>query len=100
MLADAIRDGRGRGEDLHIVVPQPTCGYVLKNDYLDYLGGPDAELVAEHTYDAAEYLMQGCTRATDTELDTEFTGEVPDDDHLPRALPPPGPEHRACAAAT
>ena len=44
VLADAVR----RGDD--IVVPQPTCGYILKKDYVDYVGGPDAELVAEHTY--------------------------------------------------
>ena len=39
-------------------MPQPTCGYVLKKDYVDYVGGADAELVADHTYDAAEYLMK------------------------------------------
>lgn len=64
-----------RGGD--IVVPQPTCGYVLKKDYLDYVGGPDAELVAEHTYDAAEYLMK-VHKGEDTELDTEFSGDVPE----------------------
>ena len=64
-----------RGGD--IVVTQPTCGYVLKKDYLDYVGGPDAQLVADHTYDAAEYLMKVHT-ATDTELDTNFTGAVPE----------------------
>src|SRR5262245_112125 len=64
-----------RGGD--IVVPQPTCGYVLKKDYVDYVGGPDAELVAEHTYDAAEYLMK--VHKTDgSELDTEFSGPVPE----------------------
>ncbi len=71
ILADAVRAGND------VVVPQPTCGYVLKNDYVDYIGGPDAELVAEHTYDAAEYLMK-VHKADDTSLDTEFTGEVPD----------------------
>lgn len=70
-LADEVR----RGGD--IVVPQPTCGYVLKKDYLDYVGGPDAELVAEHTFDAAEYLMK-VHKGDDTELDTEFGGEVPE----------------------
>jgi glycerol-3-phosphate dehydrogenase subunit C len=63
-----------RGTD--IVVPQPTCGYVLKKDYVDYVGGPDAELVAEHTYDAAEYLMK-VHKAEGTSLDTEFPGVVP-----------------------
>ena len=75
ILADEVRNG---GD---IVVPQPTCGYVLKKDYVDYVADPslraDAELVAEHTYDAAEYLMK-VHKADDTELDTEFTGEVPE----------------------
>ena len=47
-LAAEVRKGND------IVVPQPTCSYVLKKDYLDYVGGPDAQLVSEHTYDAAE----------------------------------------------
>lgn len=70
-LAAEVRRG---GE---IVVPQPTCGYVLKKDYLDYVGGADARLVADHTYDAAEYLMK-VHKADGTELDTEFTGDVPE----------------------
>jgi glycerol-3-phosphate dehydrogenase subunit C len=69
-LAAAVR----RGND--IVVPQPTCGYVLKKDYIDYVGGPDAQLVAEHTFDAAEFLMN-VHKAEGSTLDTEFTGEVP-----------------------
>jgi Fe-S oxidoreductase len=69
-LANEVRKGND------IVVPQPTCGYVLKKDYLDYAPGPDATLVAEHTYDAAEYLMK-IHRGGDTRLDTEFDGEVP-----------------------
>ena len=52
VLAGAIRSAREQGADPAVVVPQPTCGYVLKYDYKDYIGGPDAELVAEHTYDA------------------------------------------------
>ncbi len=66
-----------RGTD--IVVPQPTCSYIIKKDYLDYVADPalraDAELVAEHTYDAAEYLMQ-IHKGDDTSLDTEFRGET------------------------
>ena len=69
-LADTVR----RGND--IVVPQPTCSYVLKKDYVDYVGGPDAELVSKHTYDAAEYLMK-VHKGEDTSLDTEFEGQVP-----------------------
>ncbi|MFI5041217.1 MAG: heterodisulfide reductase-related iron-sulfur binding cluster [Acidimicrobiales bacterium] len=71
ILAQAIR----RGQD--VVVPQPTCGYVLKKDYAEYLGGPDAELLADHVFDASEYLVK-LRRDEATELDTEFGGEVPD----------------------
>jgi glycerol-3-phosphate dehydrogenase subunit C len=70
ILAAEVR----RGTD--IVVPQPTCGYVLKRDYVDYVGGADAELVAEHSYDAAEYLMR-VHEGDGTSLDTDFTGDVP-----------------------
>jgi Fe-S oxidoreductase len=56
---------------------QPTCGYVLKKDYVDYIGGPDAQLVADNTYDASEYLMK-VHKGEGTELDTDFTGEIPE----------------------
>jgi Fe-S oxidoreductase len=69
VLADAVREGKD------IVVPQPTCGYILKKDYVDYVGGPDAELVAAHTFDSSEYLMN-LHKAEGTELDTNFTGEI------------------------
>ena len=70
-LAAAVRQGRD------IVVPQPTCGYVLKKDYVDYVGGPDAELVAAHTFDSSEYLIN-LHKAEGTELDTTFGGTVPE----------------------
>lgn len=69
-LAEAVRAGND------IVVPQPTCGYVLKRDYPEYLGSEDARLVGAHTYDAAEYLWR-LHKGEETELDTAFTGEVP-----------------------
>jgi glycerol-3-phosphate dehydrogenase subunit C len=69
-LAGSVRAGND------IVVPQPTCSYVLRKDYLDYVGGPDAELVAEHTFDAAEYLMK-VHKTEGTPLDTTFGGDVP-----------------------
>jgi Fe-S oxidoreductase len=71
VLADAVRAGTD------IVVPQPTCSYVLKKDYVDYVGGPDAELVAAHTYDAAEYLML-VHKGEATSLDLDFRGDVPE----------------------
>jgi glycerol-3-phosphate dehydrogenase subunit C len=71
VLADAVRAGTD------IVVPQPTCSYVLKKDYVDYVGGADAELVAAHTYDAAEYLMK-VHKGESTSLDLDFPGDVPE----------------------
>jgi Fe-S oxidoreductase len=50
-LAPAARAGRT------ILVPQPTCAYVLKHDYPDVLGSEDARVVAAQTRDVAEHLM-------------------------------------------
>jgi len=68
-LAAEVRKGTD------VVVPQPTCSYVIKKDYIDYVGGQDATLVSEHTYDAVEYLMK-VHEADDTVLDTDFAGET------------------------
>jgi glycerol-3-phosphate dehydrogenase subunit C len=73
LLAGAIREAQARGDDPAVVVPQPTCGYVLKHDYRDYIGGEDADLVAEHTYDSSEYLM---AQHKQQPLDTEFGGQT------------------------
>jgi glycerol-3-phosphate dehydrogenase subunit C len=69
VLAAAIREGKD------IVVPQPTCSYILKKDYVVYVGGPDADLVAAHTFDSSEYLIN-LHHAEETELDVNFTGDV------------------------
>ena len=69
ILAAEVRKGT------EVVVPQPTCSYVIKKDYVDYVGGPDAALVSEHTFDAAEYLMK-VHKADDTVLDTDFAGDT------------------------
>ena len=63
-LAGAVRDGKD------VVVPQPTCAYVLKHEYPDFLGTEDADLVAAHTFDASEYLM---ARHREEPLDTDFS---------------------------
>jgi glycerol-3-phosphate dehydrogenase subunit C len=39
-----------------VVVPQPTCGYVIKKDYPLYLDSDAARQVAANSFDAAEYL--------------------------------------------
>jgi Fe-S oxidoreductase len=60
VLAEEVRDGRD------VVVAQPTCAYVVKRDYPIYAAGPEADLVAAHTFDPSEYLMR---RHRDTEDD-------------------------------
>ncbi|HEY4333070.1 MAG TPA: heterodisulfide reductase-related iron-sulfur binding cluster [Ilumatobacteraceae bacterium] len=69
-LASEVRRGRD------IVVPEPTCGYVIKHDYPDYVPGPDSRLVAENAFDVSEYLMK-IHRGSDTSLDVDFEGDVP-----------------------
>jgi len=49
-LAEAVRQGR------EIVVPGPTCSYMLKQEYPWLDGSEDANLVASHTRDLFEYL--------------------------------------------
>jgi glycerol-3-phosphate dehydrogenase subunit C len=66
-LAPSARAGRD------VVVPQPTCAYVLKNEYPDFLGTDDARLVAEHTFDSSEYLMR---KHKERPLDTSFDGST------------------------
>ena len=63
-LAAAVRDGR------EIVVPGPTCSYMLKQEYPWLDGSEDAKLVAAHTRDLFEYLMG---LHAEGRLDTSFT---------------------------
>ncbi len=56
---------------LDVVVPQPTCAYVIRNEYPDFLGTDAARKVAEHTYDSSEYLM---ARHREQPLDRSFDG--------------------------
>lgn len=63
-LAPLVREGHA------VVVPQPTCAYVLRNEYPDFLGTDDARAVAAATKDASEYLM-ACHR--EEPLDVNFS---------------------------
>ena len=76
-LAAEVRAGRD------VIVAQPTCAYVVKRDYPIYAKGPEADLVAAHTFDPAEYLMRRQRDAEDPfTLRDEFPGRedgsVPD----------------------
>ena len=66
-LAAAVREGR------EIVVPGPTCSYMLKREYPWLDGGEDAKLVAAHTQDLFEYLAG---LHADGRLDTKFVKAV------------------------
>ncbi|PYM69261.1 MAG: anaerobic glycerol-3-phosphate dehydrogenase subunit C [Candidatus Rokuibacteriota bacterium] len=63
-LAAAVREG------CEIVVPGPTCSYMLKQEYPWLDSSEDAKLVAENTRDLFEYLARLQAAG---ELDTNFT---------------------------
>jgi glycerol-3-phosphate dehydrogenase subunit C len=52
-----------------IVVPGPTCSYVLKKEYPELLHGSEAELVSKSTFDLMEWLNK---RMRDGQLSKEF----------------------------
>jgi glycerol-3-phosphate dehydrogenase subunit C len=62
-FAAAVREGR------EIVVPGPTCSYMLKQEYPWLDGSEDARLVASHTRDLFEFLA---SRHAAGQLDTRF----------------------------
>ncbi|HEY7515940.1 MAG TPA: heterodisulfide reductase-related iron-sulfur binding cluster [Vicinamibacteria bacterium] len=57
-----------------VLVPQPTCSYVLKKEYPLLVPGEPAEKVAAATRDVFEYLAE---RKQEGTLDTGFTGRGP-----------------------
>jgi glycerol-3-phosphate dehydrogenase subunit C len=57
-----------------VVVPQPTCSYVLKHEYPLLAPGPEADAVAGATRDVFEYLA---ARKLEGTLDTDFPGRAP-----------------------
>jgi len=85
-LASEIRAGSS------VVVPQPSCGHVIRHDYLDHLGGAEAAFVAENVHDASEYLMR-IHAADATVLDTDFDGHVPTTVTYHSASDRPGSAH-------
>jgi len=62
-LADVVSQG------YDIVIPGPTCSYMLKREYPFLLPTEEAKLVAEHCFDICEYLMR---RYEQGQLDTGF----------------------------
>jgi Fe-S oxidoreductase len=64
-LLPAVEAGRS------IVVAQPTCAYTLKDEVPAFLGTDAARKVADHTFEASEFLMN---EHRNERLDTEFAG--------------------------
>lgn len=55
VLLPYVRDG------FDVVVPEPTCGMMLKKEYADYLQGEEGEQareVAKRVFDISEYLVK------------------------------------------
>ncbi|HWP60597.1 MAG TPA: anaerobic glycerol-3-phosphate dehydrogenase subunit C [Candidatus Acidoferrales bacterium] len=52
-----------------VVVPAPTCAYMLRREYPDLLGDERSRKVAEKTFDVCEYLM---ALHAEGKLDTRF----------------------------
>jgi len=63
-LSSAVRAG------FDVVVPGPTCSFMLKKEYPLLVKGAEAEEVARHTYDLCEYLMKLHKAG---KLDTDFS---------------------------
>jgi anaerobic glycerol-3-phosphate dehydrogenase C subunit len=62
-LAPLVRQG------YEVVVISTPCSMTFKQEYLDYLGGEEAELVARHVFDISQYLHRMHERG---ELKTDF----------------------------
>ena len=88
LLAAAVRAGND------IVVAQPTCGYVLKRDYVDYVGGADATARGEADLRRLRVPDAG-PQGRRHQPRHQVPRRRPRDHRLPRALPPAGPGHRA-----
>jgi Fe-S oxidoreductase len=61
-------------EGVAIISPEPTAVYALKKSYPKLLGTNDARLVADHTYELFDYLLQIESEPTETSLSGQTFG--------------------------
>ena len=64
MERNVERLARGRPRGLRDRGARATCGMMLRKEYANYLHTEDAQLVADHTRDLAEYLVRLIVRAS------------------------------------
>ncbi|HKU42534.1 MAG TPA: heterodisulfide reductase-related iron-sulfur binding cluster [Polyangiales bacterium] len=65
-IASAIEKGKQNvaalypfvARGLPVIVPGPTCSYVLKKEYPELLGSDEAKLIAANTFDLMEFLRK------------------------------------------
>ena len=57
-------------------MPQPTCGYVLKKDYIDYVGGARRR-AGRRAHLRRRRVPDEGAQGRGTTLDIDFTGHVP-----------------------
>ena len=62
---------RAVDDECDVVVPGPTCSYMLKKEYPRLVPGPDTDAVAARTFDLCEFLMRQHKAG---KLDTGFVG--------------------------
>lgn len=67
-LIELVRNG------YDVVIPGPTCSYMLKHEYPVLLKGEDVRRVAERSFDLCEYLMK---LHSEGRLDTRFDRAAP-----------------------
>lgn len=56
-----------------VLSPGPTCSFMMKKEWKDYLGTPEAEAVAARSYDLMEYLFK---LRKEGELKQDYSVEV------------------------
>jgi glycerol-3-phosphate dehydrogenase subunit C len=59
-------------QGMDVVVPGPTCSYVLKKEYPELLGSQEAKAVAAATFDLMEYVRVKLLREKELNVDFKY----------------------------
>ena len=83
-LLPYVREGK------RILIADPTCSYMLRKEYAELLGTPEAKEIGQAAMDVCEYLFQ---LKQEGKFNRDFRS-TPAKRCLSPALPFEGPEHR------